>query len=277
MSTLVYLCHFGDDTHGDFLVTAVTALQTVGQYQGDILIFTDNHERTAQLVKQLPNPEKVGLLNHEPTRGLFNRYQAAYDLASLYGSLYTDFIYLDNDILCLGDITSFVKTIEESTQELHVYTQAYYPKFNGGLKVRQDPLTIAYGLGYVGSLLLIYPSIFAFKPTDKTIELFKSLTEMRHRLPEYRYKHGFDVSYFSHAAYQLKGALNRTHITESVHQLTPQDVASGAEVEVGIIHLRNFPTNEQKLFAMTRLLKKQGLPYRDKLTVLNNLGKGESV
>lgn len=277
MSTLVYLCHFGDDTHGDFLVTAVTALQTVGQYQGDILIFTDNHERTARLAKQLPNPEKIGLLNHEPVRGLFNRYQAAYDLATLYGSLYTDFIYLDNDILCLGDITSFVKTIEESTQELHVYTRAYYPNFNGGLKVRQDPLTIAYGLGYVGSLLLIYPSIFAFKPTDKVIELFKSLSEMRYRLPEYRYVHGFDVSYFSHAAYQLKGALNRTFITETVRQLSPKDLAVGTEVEASILHLRDFPSNEQKLFAMTQLLKKHGLTYRDKLTVINNLGKGESV
>lgn len=277
MSTLVYLCHFGDDIHGDFLVTAVTALQTVGQYQGDILIFTDNHERTAQLVKQLPNPEKIGLLNHEPVRGLFNRYQAAYDLATLYDSLYTDFIYLDNDILCLGDITSFVKTIEESTQELHVYTRAYYPNFNGGLKVRQDPLTIAYGLGYVGSLLLIYPSLFAFKPTDKVIELFQSLSEMRYRLPEYRYAHGFDVSYFSHAAYQLKGALNRTFITETVRQLSPKDLAVDTEVEASILHLRDFSSNEQKLFAMTQLLKKHGLTYRDKLTVINNLGKGESV
>lgn len=230
MSTLVYLCHFGDKKHGDLMVAAVTALRLVGNYQGDIFIYTDNIELTGEYVKQMPGREHIAVIQNSGNRGLFTRYSAAYFLSSLYAKYYSNFVYLANDIIVKADITEFFKSLEESSTEIQCYTKEFYPQYSMRNSRSIDPLMIAYPRQHVGSVLTLNSGIFAFKPTDKIIALFESIREVRDTVPQYRYNLDYDTALFSYEVYKLNTTADRKLIKPLVSVVTERgtgDVNNG--------------------------------------------------
>ncbi len=220
MSTLVYLCHFGDEKHGNLMVAAVTALRLVGNYQGDIFIYTDNPDLTNEFVKQMPGREKIAVVPNSGNRGLFTRYSAGYFLSTLYNQYFTNFVYLANDIIVKADLTEFFNSLEESPTQIQCYVKEFYPSYNIRAARVVNPLTIAYPREHNGTLITLNSSIFAFKPTETVSALFEKIRNVRDTTPEYRYNLDYDTALFSYEVYKLNADADRKYIKPLVNVTT---------------------------------------------------------
>ena len=220
MSTLVYLCHFGDEEHGNLMVAAVTALRLVGNYQGDIFIYTDNPDLTNEFVKQMPGREQIAVVPNSGNRGLFTRYSAGYFLSSLYSKYYSNFVYLANDVIAKADLAGFFKTIEESPTKIQCYTKEFFPNYSIRSARVVNPLTIAYPREHSGTVLTLNSSIFAFKPCAEAVTIFEKIRSVRDTTPEYRYNLDYDTALFSYEVYKLNTDADRKYIKPLVNVIT---------------------------------------------------------
>lgn len=275
MSTLVYLCHFGDDVHGDYLVATVTALQTIGNYQGDLFIYTDNYERTIAIIRQLPNRDKICVIASQNQRGLFTRYAAAHYLAKLYAEQYTNFLYIDNDVLCTRDINPVIQAMEESPAELKGYTQRFYRKYDPTKQNRLDPYTVAYPPKHDMSVLVLYPAIFAFKPTEKVVKMFEVIKDLRYTVAEYRYNLGYDIAAYSFEAYKFAKSLDRSIIDSNVSRLSHTDLKEKTVVETPFAHFEGFKDKASKLYAMVEFIKKNAGDRAEEVSIISTFGNEE--
>ena len=276
MSTLVYLCHFGDDKHGDLMVAAVTALRLVGNYQGEIIIYTDNPVLTGSLVKQMPGREQIAVVSNSGNRGLFTRYSAAYFLSSLYGKYHTNFVYLANDIIATADLTEFFKTLEESPSELQCYTHEFYPHYNIRTSRVMNPLTIAYPRTYAGSLLTVNSSMFAFKPTETVAGIFERIRAERDITPEYRYKLDYDTALFSFEVFKLGNLADRKYIKPLVNVVNGQGASITPDVTNALFQeFTQHRTVSSKLSAVIKFVDELLPEDSEAKTLIQSLGRGE--
>lgn len=212
MSTLVYLCHFGQKTHGDLMVAAVTALRNVGNYQGDIIIYSDDGNRAVDLIRRMPGHERIGLMTNSGNRGLFTRYSAAYFLSDKYGQFYDNFMYLDNDVIVSADINPFIEKVEHAKEEFFCCTDEYYSYYSLSKNKPFNPLTVAYPPNYYGRLLIADPAVFTFKPTEANTTMFKSIREIRDTVAEYRYNLKYDTALYSYSLFKRLKEIDYTTI-----------------------------------------------------------------
>lgn len=252
MSTLVYLCHFGNEEHGDLMVAAVTALRLVGNYQGDIFIYTDNPDLTGEFVKKMPGREKISVIANSGNRGLFTRYSAGYFLSTLYGKYFNNFVYLANDVIVKADTTDFFKTLEESPAQLHCYVKDFYPNYNIRTARTINPLTIAYPREHSGMVLTLNSSIFAFKPTETVSGLFEKIRNVRDTTPEYRYNLDYDTALFSYEVYKLNSSADRKYIKPLV-DVTTKDSSKNIDSTI-FQEFTQYQTLKDKLTAVVKFV-----------------------
>lgn len=95
---LVYFCIYGKQEYYDCFELAVTSLIKLGGYQGDILIKTDDLDKTKSIMNQFNNNCYYSLI--DDYYGIFNRYWLHEDILINYDSI----VYLDSDILTVSRV-----------------------------------------------------------------------------------------------------------------------------------------------------------------------------
>lgn len=115
--TLVYFCIYGKDEYYDMFSLSLKSLIQLGQYDGDILIKTDDIEKCQKITSEFTNKFHHTLIDEQ--LGIFNRYSLHEDILNQYDSI----IYLDCDILTINHVNDFFNRLCEKA-DLLAYVEA---------------------------------------------------------------------------------------------------------------------------------------------------------
>lgn len=141
---LVYFCVYGKEEYYECLNISIQSLVIFGEFEGDILIKTDDIERCKKYLDAFKNNLIFELI--EPELGIFNRYLMNEDLYKNYGSI----IYLDADILTLNPVSNFFNKSARKSDF------CIYSEFKGNIKKHYiNKNSEWFGLNFIKDLSLI--------------------------------------------------------------------------------------------------------------------------
>lgn len=109
---LIYFCIYGNDEYYQCFDLAIKSLIEFGDYKGDILIKTDNVEKTKSYLSHYNN--NFFYSDYDKKLGIFNRYLLNENILENYSSI----LYLDSDILTINPIS---KTIQDFSKKFDFY------------------------------------------------------------------------------------------------------------------------------------------------------------
>lgn len=255
MNNLIYLCHFGDTVHGNFLKIAIAALRLVGKYQGDILVFSDKPSAIIEDLRLLNPFGPIDIIDQSSTRGLFTRYSAGGYLAEHYSDKYEQFIYIDNDMIAQRDLSEFISGMRDN--DFYCFADAVYTDIDFN-KIKRR----AVGLGYYpndyqGKALAGNPALFAFKPTDAVKVLFNDLAVYRKVISQQRYSNGADIECYSFALSKLFEVADIEYLANNIHK-----VQGGLRGQLNyaddqpFVVFENYVDSAKKLSQMYQVLKR---------------------